>query len=293
MKILVVDDSKTIQKLFTETCGHMGYTLDFASSEKEALEKLKKNNYDKIFVDITLSGGAYEGAELLKKHLKNEHEKTYVISAYSYDMVEKILGVPVFEVASDFIPKDENFTRRIREAITGVLEDDFLDFDELYGTEDSEEKKQIELANVTHGIVNAEEFLNSLPNREKLEETAQNILESIKEAETVTPETYNDQKDLIIEVVEDFELLITNHTCLEMLFNAVDELITLIEETNIEDVPEEKKDKFINYLLAIMFEIEDWIKNVFIEKTAKDVAYINASILNSVYELKKVIQREE
>jgi hypothetical protein len=78
-----------------------------------------------------------------------------------------------------------------------------------------------------------------------------------------------------------------------MLFNAVDELITLIEKTNIEDVPEEKKDKFINYLLAIMFEIEDWIKNVFIEKTAKDVAYINASILNSVYELKKVIQKEE
>lgn len=55
-KILVVDDNEINTLIAGRVLGKWGFVLDFAASGHEAIEKVKKNNYDLIFMDIKMPG---------------------------------------------------------------------------------------------------------------------------------------------------------------------------------------------------------------------------------------------
>ncbi len=80
-KILVVDDEIDIR----ESLGHFfkkeGYSVDPASSKKEAIELFSKYEYDVVFLDLKLPDG--DGLELLQEFLElNLESQIIVISAY-------------------------------------------------------------------------------------------------------------------------------------------------------------------------------------------------------------------
>ena len=63
-KILVIDDELEIRKLFIEYLGKKGYDVSSAENGYEAIEKMSKDKYDLVFLDIKMSG--MNGVETFK-----------------------------------------------------------------------------------------------------------------------------------------------------------------------------------------------------------------------------------
>jgi len=65
MRILVVDDDKSILRTFTRILTKIGYEIDVAETGKEAIEKSKNEHYDLALIDIRLPD--MDGTDLLNK----------------------------------------------------------------------------------------------------------------------------------------------------------------------------------------------------------------------------------
>jgi len=63
-KILVVDDDSLLRDFLGETLNRSGYRVDLASTGEEALEKIKREDYDVILSDVRMPN--MDGMELLK-----------------------------------------------------------------------------------------------------------------------------------------------------------------------------------------------------------------------------------
>jgi len=63
-KILVVDDDSLLRDFLSETLNRSGYGVDLASTGGEALEKIRKEDYDIILSDVRMPN--MDGMELLK-----------------------------------------------------------------------------------------------------------------------------------------------------------------------------------------------------------------------------------
>ena len=79
--ILVVDDEEHIRLLFKEELEDEGYTVELASNGVEALEKLKRSNYDVVVLDIKMPG--MDGIQTLGEIKKiNKDQPVVLCSAY-------------------------------------------------------------------------------------------------------------------------------------------------------------------------------------------------------------------
>ena len=81
-KILVVDDEVSIQNLLEKVFKKKGYTVVTASSGEEALETLKDENIQLMFLDLRLPG--MDGIELCREIKKeNPIACIYAMTGYS------------------------------------------------------------------------------------------------------------------------------------------------------------------------------------------------------------------
>ncbi|MDD5712614.1 MAG: response regulator, partial [Smithellaceae bacterium] len=64
-KILVVDDDLSVSDLFEEALGDAGYEVHLAESAEQALDILRRENIDVIFLDLKLFG--MNGIELCRQ----------------------------------------------------------------------------------------------------------------------------------------------------------------------------------------------------------------------------------
>jgi DNA-binding response OmpR family regulator len=65
VRILVIDDDKSILRTFTRILQKNGYEIDVAETGKEAIEKSKNAHYDLALIDIRLPD--MDGTDLLVK----------------------------------------------------------------------------------------------------------------------------------------------------------------------------------------------------------------------------------
>lgn len=72
VRILVIDDDKSILRTFTRILQKNGYEIDIAETGKEAIEKSKKTHYDLALIDIRLPD--MEGTDLLIKVQQTMHD---------------------------------------------------------------------------------------------------------------------------------------------------------------------------------------------------------------------------
>jgi len=81
-KILIVDDEVNVRKLYSEELRNEGYETVSASSVKEALSSIEKENPDLIILDIKL--GDESGIDALMEIAKSrKHLPVILNSAYS------------------------------------------------------------------------------------------------------------------------------------------------------------------------------------------------------------------
>ncbi|KPL02583.1 MAG: hypothetical protein AMJ90_05480 [candidate division Zixibacteria bacterium SM23_73_2] len=84
-RILVVDDEKVIREFLKDFLSDQGYGVDLASDGKEALDKVRRSEYDLIITDIKMPNA--NGIEVLKE-LKQKKSNTAVIMITGYPSVE-------------------------------------------------------------------------------------------------------------------------------------------------------------------------------------------------------------
>ncbi len=106
MKILIVDDEKLIRNVIKEYCHNSNIKTDEATSGKEALEKLKQNNYDLMVLDIMMP--EMDGFSMLKELPNEKRIPTIILSARGeeYDKLSGFdLGIDDY-LTKPFSPKE-------------------------------------------------------------------------------------------------------------------------------------------------------------------------------------------
>ncbi len=76
-KILVIDDDKSIRKIFRINLEDEGYIIDLAGSGEEALTKIENQRYNLALIDIKL--GDMEGTDLLESFQEKSPEMKKII----------------------------------------------------------------------------------------------------------------------------------------------------------------------------------------------------------------------
>ncbi len=89
-RILVIDDDKDIQDIYTEFLTQAGYQVDNAHDGQEGLTKILQGGYDLILLDIMMP--KIDGLGLLKKLKENPPQNVYngpiiVLSALDQDYI--------------------------------------------------------------------------------------------------------------------------------------------------------------------------------------------------------------
>ena len=99
--ILVVDDDTTVCKSIAKVLENEGYTVDMVFSGEEALEKVSKNKYAVVLIDLKLPGlGGAEVLQGIKK--KNPNITAIMITGYpSIKTAVESIKLSAF----DYLPK--------------------------------------------------------------------------------------------------------------------------------------------------------------------------------------------
>lgn len=97
-KILIVEDNELNMKLFYDILQYQKYTLDKAYDGIEAYEKIKKNTYDLIILDIQLP--KLDGFSLLEKLQKEKIKYPPVIIASACAMDKDKIKAKEFAIDS-------------------------------------------------------------------------------------------------------------------------------------------------------------------------------------------------
>ena len=122
-KILIVEDEKHQRDLYTMDLQDEGYEVDQAENGKEAVEKVKNNNYDLVILDIRMP--EMDGIEALGKILsRNKKIPIIIYTAYSNYKSNFMTWT-----ADAYVTKSVN-TDELKEKIHYILSDRKSDSDE-------------------------------------------------------------------------------------------------------------------------------------------------------------------
>ncbi|NRF41382.1 response regulator transcription factor [Pedobacter foliorum] len=107
MKILIVEDEKTLALEMAEFLGKEGYTIEHAWKKSTAEEKIFVNSYDFILLDLGLPGG--DGFELLHqlKQIGGRDDAVIILTARG-DVDDRIKGLEAG--ADDYLAKPFSLT---------------------------------------------------------------------------------------------------------------------------------------------------------------------------------------
>jgi CheY-like chemotaxis protein len=305
MNVLVAEDSNVLNIVFKEILELINEKIKVFSARNYIAAKqiLENNEINVALVDICLEDGD-KGFEIVK-NFSDKVPCMLIVSAYSEEYVRSNLKGYQLE----FVEKNEWLAENIERFINRCMEkglekiedsgeiedninngmDDDIDFFDFDAELEDDEKELMNEYNESHGKIDAKTFLNRHPEKVKILSYAEELLNKIRELHLMDEDNYLDYQELIVEVLEEFSVLI-NDPLFDELNDVNAQLINIVESVNLEQLNKNKKNWYIKYLTSILYDIEDWLKNVFVEQIAVDVCYINASILNAVFELKNILE---
>lgn len=104
-RILVVDDSAVIRRYLIKLLQEAGYEVDFAKNGQEALDKLKKQHYSLVTLDIEMP--ILDGIETLKILMKEKATRVLMISSFTSENAD-VTFQALDLGAIDYIPKPKN-----------------------------------------------------------------------------------------------------------------------------------------------------------------------------------------
>lgn len=109
-KIIVVEDEQYLRELYVQILKQEGYDVDSAEDGEQAFEKLSKNQYDLVLLDVILP--KMDGLQILEKLSKINGGKfgnTVLLTNLGQDLVvAKALDYRVrgYMIKSDYTPEE-------------------------------------------------------------------------------------------------------------------------------------------------------------------------------------------
>ena len=101
LRVLFVDDEKSIAELMQSELPRMGHTVTVRQNASSAIETAKNNTFDAAIIDLKMPGGSgWDVVDYLREH---SPETLYVISTGHGSMDDAIRGIRMG--AYDFLPK--------------------------------------------------------------------------------------------------------------------------------------------------------------------------------------------
>jgi len=113
MKLLIVEDEESLNKVLVKVLRKLGYMTDSAFDGDEALDLYFENNYDLVILDLNLP--KLDGMEVLKVIREDNAELPVLILSARSEIHDKIQGLD--EGANDYLTKPFHFdelTARVR-----------------------------------------------------------------------------------------------------------------------------------------------------------------------------------
>lgn len=101
MKILVVEDEKSLREDIIDYLSENGYKCDFSSSVKNAIQKMSENKYGCALIDIGLPDGS--GLVIIESIKKNSPEMGVIIITAANSLEDKLKGLKIG--ADDYLTK--------------------------------------------------------------------------------------------------------------------------------------------------------------------------------------------
>ncbi|MNL09351.1 Response regulator ArlR [compost metagenome] len=101
MKVLIVEDEKTLAYEMEAFLKKSFYLCDIAHSFRAGLEQLELNQYDFILIDLSLPDG--DGLEILKKAKQNNPDAAYIIITARTNLKDRVSGLDLG--ADDYLAK--------------------------------------------------------------------------------------------------------------------------------------------------------------------------------------------
>ncbi|MGX5689514.1 response regulator transcription factor [Arcticibacter tournemirensis] len=101
MKVLIVEDEKTLAYEMEAFLKKNFYVCDLAHSLKSGLEKAELNQYDYILIDLSLPDG--DGLEVLKSARKSNPDAAYIIITARTNLKDRVSGLDLG--ADDYLAK--------------------------------------------------------------------------------------------------------------------------------------------------------------------------------------------
>lgn len=105
-KILLIEDDIAYQKVMGDELEDEGYNVEIAETKQEAQEKLKKNDFDLLIVDIRLPSG-FEGLELAEDLRKQEKKDNKEPDKSMHLIFSTVLGHETVRERADKIGYDK------------------------------------------------------------------------------------------------------------------------------------------------------------------------------------------
>jgi DNA-binding NtrC family response regulator len=154
-KILIVDDSRNIRITLKRCLEDDNFEVDYAMNGEEAIEKLTKEEFDLVFLDLKLP--VMDGMEVLRK-IRDMGNDVYVVIITAYGTVENAVEAMRLG-AIDFIQKP--FTPgEIRDILADIQMRERIEEGKI-----TDKKEMIEFAKLciqNHNYDKAEEYLNKV-----------------------------------------------------------------------------------------------------------------------------------
>ncbi len=89
-RILVIDDEERIRKLYSEILEREGCHAETAESGESAIELVKKNRYELIFLDLKMKG--LDGVETLRELRKLAGDvPIYIVTAFAREYMSFLI----------------------------------------------------------------------------------------------------------------------------------------------------------------------------------------------------------
>ena len=101
MKVLIIEDEKTLAFEMEKFLKKAFFLCDLAHSFKQGFEKLEMNQYDYVLIDLGLPDG--DGFDLLKKARKSNPEAAYIILTARGKLEDRVAGLDMG--ADDYLAK--------------------------------------------------------------------------------------------------------------------------------------------------------------------------------------------
>jgi DNA-binding NtrC family response regulator len=118
--ILVIDDDIGIRESLSLVLGDAGYQVDTVESGEQGIQKVKRNNYDLIFLDIKMAG--MDGIETLQEIRKmGKKIPVYIITAFQREYFRQLEDAK--QDGMDFEVIEKPFDRkRLLSLVKDILE---------------------------------------------------------------------------------------------------------------------------------------------------------------------------